>query len=207
MKLKLFNHELELKKFPIIIFSNYRTGSTALGYYLSKKTSFPFINEPIYDHHKKHFDLLISCRNAGNKNYILNFMAEHAEQDYFYKKILEEDSFKIKLQRKNKIDQISSFYIAHMTDNWATKNTTNVNEYDIKMDLYALKHAIKTILYNDSLLDSCKTKFDSSLLYEDLGFLDDIHLKLTVPPKNITIVKKLVETLLPYHNNNSVRGG
>jgi hypothetical protein len=200
MKLKICNHELELKKFPIIIFSNYRTGSTALGYYLAKKTGLPFLNEPIYEHHKKYLDLLLSYRESDNKNYILNFMAEHAEQDDFYKKILEEDSFKIKLQRKNKIDQISSFYIAYMTDNWATINTTNVNEYDIKIDLYAIKHAIKKILYSDSLLDSCKTKFDFSLIYEDLGFLDDIHLKLTIPPKNITLIKKLVKTLLPRHD-------
>jgi len=184
----------EITKFPIIIFSNYRTGSTALGHYLSKKTGLEYVNEPIY--RKIDFDALMSYRNSGNKNYILNFMADHAEQDNFYKTILEEDSFKIKLKRQNKIDQISSYYIAAMTNTWITEKSNIINDYSVQLDKDVLRQSFRRILHNDMLIDSCKVNFDLSLTYEELGFLEGIHLKLTVPPKNINAVKNLVKVLL-----------
>ena len=121
----------DIDRWPLIIVHNYRTGSTVLGESIATKQGFPFFSElleewpnnatvekmlPFYNDLKELF--LMDYYKKGS-NYVLKFPADKVGNFEEYNNLLLDDrSFKIRVYRRNKIDQIVSFYIAESLQIW-----------------------------------------------------------------------------------------
>jgi len=114
--------------------------------------------------------------------------------DFFkpYSQLLESSSFKIKLQRKNKIEQIASYYIATLRDKWWTTNNDQDNSYFIPIKLELLQECARKILYVDNLLNNYN-EADLTLWYEDLDYFDDIDRKQSAKPNNMNRLLDVIE--------------
>jgi hypothetical protein len=185
---------ITITKWPIVIYSNYRTGSTALGFWLAQQNNCKYFNEPFY--RKEVLEEFMKQYHSGDKKYIIKFMGDHVFEDSLYKDLLEMDAFKIRLYRENKVEQIASYYVSAVTKRWRTTIEDTIEDYDLPLDIPMLKESIRRITYNDYLLDTSTVKFDLSCNYESLGFLDDIHLTLTKQPSNIKTIQNLTQSLL-----------
>ena len=182
--------DINVTKWPVIIYSNYRTGSTALGHYLSKKYNTPYFNEPFY--RPNVMDEFLKVYNSGDSHYIIKFMADHIHEDDLYNQLLALDAYKIRLYRANKVEQITSYYVASMTKRWRTYQHDNVDDYMLPFDKDMMLESFRRIIYNDQLLDEANIDFDLTTDYESLGYLDDADLVLTKQPKNFDQLKQIV---------------
>jgi len=120
----------DINRWPLVIVHNYRTGSTVLGESIATKQNFPFFSEILEDHTDNanvnemisyHNDRKQIFLNYDNKvsNYVLKFPADSVGNFKTYNSLLlDERSFKVRVYRKNKIDQIVSFYIANSFKIW-----------------------------------------------------------------------------------------
>jgi LPS sulfotransferase NodH len=185
---------INVTHWPVVIYANYRTGSTALGYWLAQKYNCKYFNEPIY--RKPVFDEFTEHYKSGNTQYVIKFMGDHILEDDLYKNLLTTDAFKIRLYRENKVEQIASYYVSAVTKRWRTTAEDNIEDYNLPLDTDMLKESIRRITYNDQLLDESTINFDLTCSYESLGFLDDVHLTLTKQPTNIKTIHSLTRSLL-----------
>ena len=181
---------IKITKNPIVILSNYRTGSTALCNHLAKQHNLKNFNEP---HCHKWPDFISHVLKNKSPKYILKFMPDQIIEYPLYQKILNSDCFKIRLYRKNKIDQISSYYICTMTNRWGRTRKEAVEEYQVPIDTGQVRYSIERILKNDQLLDSQNIEFDITCFYEDIGVLENNHNLITVSPLNILEIKSVIK--------------
>jgi hypothetical protein len=185
---------IDIPRWPVVIYANYRTGSSALGYSLADHYKCKFYDDPIY--RKPVFDEFIEHYHSGNTQYVIKFMGDHVLEDDLYNNLLAMDAFKIRLYRENKIEQIASYYVSAVTKRWRTTVEDNVEDYNLPLDIPMLKESIRRITYNDQLLDESTANFDLTCYYESFGFLNDIHLALTKQPLNINTIHSLTRSLL-----------
>ena len=187
-----------IKKRPIVIISGPRTGSTALAYYVANLyPTVPFFNEPNFT--PALMDKFIDYSIETKKNdYILKLLGS-ALNSYpadTIATIFSNETFKIKISRKNIIEQIASYYIAYYRDMWIyTKDDGTYQDLatiDIEFDLLKIRHSIGRVLHDNDILS--KISADAELYYED--FTDILSpIKKTPLPTNydslIDIIKKL----------------
>jgi hypothetical protein len=158
-----------INKFPIIILSSPRTGSTFLANMLSK--SYPDLKlflEP------DETDSMLDFSKYSNINnqYILKFHSRTLFKfpEHINQKIFSNDAFLIRLRRRNIIDQISSLYIELYRNIW-NYNLKTVEIYKdekIIIDNNIINKAIhNTKMYNHSI-DTLKINYNLDLYYEDL---------------------------------------
>jgi predicted DNA-binding ArsR family transcriptional regulator len=124
---------------PIIIVANYRTGSTALLDHIRNSTGLRAFSEPclriedpdrsadvyrIIDNQKNdlEYEFVTEYLAKGRTDYCLKFIAHDWCKHGIYVACMEAPGYKIRLYRENKIKQIASFYIAHMTSIWHQSN-------------------------------------------------------------------------------------
>jgi LPS sulfotransferase NodH len=182
---------IEITKFPIIIISSARCGSTVLGEHLANKHNLTFYNEP---------DLF--AKNSSDSNEFLQFInACYAKNDYVLKvmsdiiesniyptdtklRILSDSCYKIKIIRNKIVEQIASFYIARNRGKWAYTDV-NVNKdkftMDIVLNINEINHCIKRITYQNNIVKSTET--DLTLVYEDFSGIES-RFKKTPQPRN-----------------------
>jgi len=121
----------DIDRWPLIIVHNFRTGSTVLGESIATKKNFSFFSEILEEHpdnasvkemisnynHEK--EIFLKKYNKRASNYVLKFPAEQVGNFEEYNNLLLDDrSFKVRVYRRNKIDQIVSFYIADSFKIW-----------------------------------------------------------------------------------------
>jgi hypothetical protein len=122
-------------------------------------------------------------KNKEN-NFIVKFMPDHVNKYQTYQSIYTSDCYKIKLQRRDKIAQIASFYVSHVSGIWNDPSPIARGEkYFVPVDEQAIDHAVSKILDNDRLLDEMNIKFDQELYYEDLN-LQEAHISKLQGPLN-----------------------
>lgn len=188
---------LNISKHPVIILANYRTGSSALTYKLAELNNIeafvePSIKEERQDKFKYHQEI--------SNSYVVKFMPDQLEGNEYYKKLLiSPSSYIIKLQRKNKIEQIASYYVAKQTKKWWSLKDEPEEKYFVSIDLNELNFAIDYILKIDRMLDEHKS-FNLQLYYEDLGFLDNLKLNLRLTSKPLNY-QRLLDTIKKRINN------
>jgi len=178
---------MQINKFPILIYANYRTGSSPLLSALAIKYGLERYSEPHYD-----IDKLSKLKQDWQtSNYVVKFMPDQIADYPIYQKILASDCYKIRLTRENKIDQIASFYIASYTDRWHTDPDVVVEDYEVDIDTAILDNAVRTIRYNDKLLAESTVKFDLDTTYEQLGYFEELGPK-THQPTNLDELRRAI---------------
>lgn len=192
--------DIRVTKLPIVIVSGFRTGSTALGRHLSNKYKIPFFSEPfqnknvhIYDRNKKDY---ISKILKKEKKFVLKFMPCQISDLNNYSDVLLEENYKIRLSRVNKINQIASLYVAEKTKIFFKSENEIVKTFTIPIDLELLSLTVQIVLRDDYLLRELPYKYDLTLSYEDLGFIEGIQYALSDQPENMEEIKNEIRKIL-----------
>jgi len=180
---------LNITKFPVILFCNFRTGSSALCSAIAEKYNLEKYSEPHYD-----IELMKQLETTSN-NYIVKFMPDHVSQHSVYNQLLQSNAFKIKLYRENKVDQIVSFFVALSRNKWHMEDKEVPTDYVLDIDPDKLDASIEVIQRNDNLLDNSGIDFDLVCSYESLGIIagDEVQ---TYQPANLADIKQLVSIKL-----------
>ena len=169
-----------ITKFPILILANYRTGSSSFNHIMSQQYNLKKIAEPHLDHSR--MQTLSEMVKNKQTNFTVKFMPDQLNEHQIYYDIYNSDCYKIKLQRKDKIAQIASYYIAYVSGTWHSENPAVRGEkYYIPIHHDDINYSIDKILDNDKMLDEMDIKFDQALYYEDLNLENGNASKLNFP--------------------------
>jgi LPS sulfotransferase NodH len=134
---------------------------------------------------------------SADEKFVIKFMPEQIAEYDLYQKIVNSDCYKIKLIRENKLEQITSYYVASMTDIWNDHRNefARGREYTVDISLDQIKTSINIITKNDFLLENLDIQFDEEVTYEQLveqKLLTSGTIKLH-PPTNYKIIKQHIE--------------
>jgi LPS sulfotransferase NodH len=185
-----------IEKYPVLIISCPRTGSTSLAKTLANSKNIPFFSEPLVCKAKdiRHIRY-IEWRKSENQNFILKVQA--CQWRDFIKadsNIELEKFYRIGLRRKNIIDQMASLYVSLHRDVWAYKPNINYDEFyneEIEITEEKILKCIQTILATNRDFETFESDFnitfDVNLYYEDLNLEGFIKTPL---PKNYNDLKK-----------------
>jgi len=168
---------------PILILSSPRTGSTMLADSIAEKTGRRFFNEPaqktitfhkflIYDNRQKNYVL---------KEHTLTFLQKYT--DY-----INQPLYKIRIRRRNLIDQVISNYIAVNRKQWLFNEGETITD-TIKLDKGYLNDSLEFIKRFNKETDLFEHKIDLDLYYEDLN----IPNSTTIPTPKPLNHKELTE--------------
>jgi LPS sulfotransferase NodH len=196
------NRVITIPKWPVVIFASPRTGSTVLGEYLSNIHNTLYYNEPnLHPEEMKKFLNNFTLEN----NFVLKIMAEMIRNRqypaYIMEKMLSNNCFKIKLTRKNVVEQIASFYTCRNRKIWGydENNYKNWNNTNIDIDYPEIKYSIRWVTYQNKLLDHIVA--DISLSYEDLPTMES-RSKKTPRPANYNELIDIISNFNTTIDNN-----
>lgn len=190
-------------KFPTLIISSPRTGSTILGDNISvENNNMKYFSEPHLN--DKHFHEFLDY-SSQSIDYILKIHA----QDIKYYTLNLTDFYLIRLRRKNIVDQIASYYVAHTRKKFGAYDPDSIeyNNYQnstIQYNFKILKMCIDSMIsFNEHLQIFDKQfniTFDHDLWYEDLNLDTDNDQKYrvhkTAYPKNYHTLKSIITHIL-----------
>jgi len=181
-----------VKKYPIVIISTPRSGSTSLGRMYVKKYNIPFHNEPdeiIGNVYEKKFKRDIETTDR----FLVKF---HARRIQYYNEYIDKikNGHLIKISRKNIVNQITSTHIALERNKWVYKNKTEYNDI-VSDDDEKLISSIKTIMNYNQSLNNLEFSFDEEFFYEDIEFNDSADI-VTPKPKNEEELKEKIIFLM-----------
>jgi len=184
---------VEPSRWPVIIVANYRTKSTALLNSIGHMYKVKKYGEPGAPHLPDRKKKFLNHFYSGDKNYVVKTMADQLKNLHELMTLLQSDCFKIKLTRKDILEQIVSHYISSMTKTWVQHIPTR-DSYTVGIDYELINKSINYILYNNKELENIKIQFDIITTFEELG--DNIpctRIYKTTRPKNYNLIKKIIE--------------
>ena len=175
----------------IIVFSSFRTRSTALCDWIAQEKGLTNFDEAfLYVEHAISF---VNFINRSSGNFVAKVMCSPhqytPDTQQFLKPLLNQCTL-IRLHRRNVFAQITSFYIAAVTNQWhfVKKHTyrhpllaQDCFTGEIPIDTAELRNAAISILTTNQRLQAINTRFDLELVSEDLGVL----------PSNFQIIPSL----------------
>lgn len=183
---------IKITKWPAIVIANYRTGSSPFAYKLGVDNKVAaFIEPTITNERQQAFTDFLKT----SQPYVVKFMPDQVDRLAHYQTLLESDCYKIKLQRKNKVEQIASYYLALVKGKWFTAEHEQESDYFIPVISEKIDYSIDKILSVDKLLDKI-TVVDQTIYFEDLPVFDDIDRKPSLKPKNLQRLYSLIESRL-----------
>lgn len=185
------------KNKSITVLTNYRTGSTALCIFLENTN--PGINFLKEFWHQDNLEKI-----SRYPNEVKNMLAKrclikiHMNHLNYVKDYNLEDTFKIKLYRKNIEEQVVSYYVARMSNKWhdITEQRTIDISLDIEQKLFYESYC--EIKKGIELLDTVKG--DLTLYYEDLPLILNQVKKKNSKPKNYDELAEHLHKLLMHRN-------
>ena len=170
-------------RYPIVIISTPRSGSTALTHYINQElNSIPMFSEP--DTNPELFSSFLETTKISNQ-YIVKIHAGRFDRypDYILDQLFNSDEpYKICIKRRNKIDQVVSLYIALCRNQWEYHNESQVED-TVPIDYPKVKKSIEILNDLNNQLEQAKIKFDTILWYEDFDF-GELPVVKTPKPKN-----------------------
>jgi len=193
---------IEIEKFPIIIISSPRTGSTPLAYELKNKYNLELFNEPLPNKEHEQHNFLTFIKNNDN-NFILKLHINdlHGYPNDILKIINDHQCTLIRIRRRDIVSQVVSLYIETERDIWGyykdyvnpeTINKFTNSEIPIKIDLIM---CIKKVIDINNELNKLTYVFDHDVWYEDLIFKDQTFIT-TPKPNNYNLIKEAVKTYI-----------
>ena len=197
-----------INKFPIIILSSPRTGSTVLAEALSKKfPTLQLFSEP--DSYRKKSGARDSMEgfttySNSSSQYIVKFHLANLNKypTNFIDKIINHDAFLIKTTRRNVMDQMVSTYIEMVRTLWYY-DAIAVEKYKnetipIKTDV--ITQAVKLIKESNQYFNETQINYDLEIYYEDfIKNINDIYkTRSNIAPKpiNHNEIYQLIKTEL-----------
>ena len=180
---------MKITHWPALILANYRTGSSPLCQSLALENSVsefvePSITQERIDEFMKYY--------TTTDQYIVKFMPDQVDSFTPYQELLNSDCYKIKLTRKDKIEQIASYYIASIRDKWWTTKTEESKNYFVPIMHDKILHCITHIQQVDSMLESFNN-FDIELYYEDIGIIEGIDRVHSHKPANFQHLLNIIK--------------
>ena len=184
-----------IDKFPIIILSSPRTGSTVLAEILSKKfPTLELFSEP--DSHRKKLGARdsmdgFSNYSNGSNQYILKCHLINLSKypPNLIEKIINHEAFLIKIKRKSIIDQMVSTYIELVRKMWYYDMVTFEKYKDEKIPIESaiIEDAVKIIKEANESFNKIQIEYDLEIYYEDLVNIinDNYKIRSNIAPKPI----------------------
>jgi hypothetical protein len=153
----------------IVLFSNYRTGSTVLGLSISTLMNLKYFPEVFLPNNTDMHDKLWKSINYGRKVLISIQGDQFNERARYFlnHKFVLGNCYSVKLYRKNFIDQLTSFYIANKIGKFSHYAEDLVSSYEVAIDYSLVNECFNHILESNKLLDSLTGPFDLTLTYEE----------------------------------------
>ncbi len=200
-------------RYPIIVFSTPRVGSTAVSQYIRSKCqpNLPYFFEPDYlDKTLLEFQEYFT----NHKTFILK-LHYYALQKY-PKDIVEyictsPDAFRIRLRRRNFVNQIASLYTAHTRNlplprenkKWhfvkGIDNVETTTNETIEIKDQRIKDIISFLNKVNSEINDSQINFDLDLYYEDIcNEITNTTVFVAPKPKNYA---ELIETINHHLNS------
>lgn len=175
----------------VLIFANYRTGSTALGMLISGVKHMINFTEILdkHDQQLQQAEQLIEnngrfCASIMPGEYVVF-------RDSFLNHI---QSYKIHLTRKNKIDQISSLYVSSQLAKFQCFKNEQIPSYSLTVDGDIIKAQIGIIKNLDSIAENTKINYNVTVDFEDIRpLLSHTDIKEFVKPSNFEEIQLAVE--------------
>lgn len=178
-----------IDKFPVLILCSPRSGSDALGFYLETllrskgHTNIKFVGEPDFIEHintNPNLEGLERLYRAYEKTnrFIVKMLyykfEEFCRQDV--KERLLNESYKIRLRRRDVVKQIASNYISRKIKkfHFTREDDSSLIEKPLDManDAEMLTKLILGYKKTNAMLDNTEINFDLDLYYEDLPPMD-----------------------------------
>ena len=186
---------IEITKWPCVILTNYRTGSSALGYILRKKYDVEYFGEPtLIEKDEKKF---LNIFNSTNKKFIVKIMFDQLNfLDSYHQLLNSDDCFKIQLLRTNELEQCISYYIAKSTQTWQQYSPTINNSYRVELNISLLAECVYIITENNRLLKNLDVEFDCKVTYEQLNLNENNKYFKITPPTNIEEISQAISKIL-----------
>ena len=201
----MFNiDDIDIKLFPIIIYASPRTGCSVVGDVLSEKyPQLRYFNEPFAQNNNDFIQYA-----TVNSLYIVKTMSYDVfEKNLFQQcpyKIVDDfqnKGFKIRVRRRNLVEQITSNYIAATRNMWIY-NIYTLKEFGLEgqyrreilpIDLRKIRQSITAIKMRNQSIDNIPVKIDLDLWFEDLDGIDSETVVKTPQPANYNDIKKAIE--------------
>lgn len=179
----------DISKFPIVIISNYRTGSSALTEWIGQQYDIPSIIEPIQWPDK--MSALTSMIRNNNLQFCCKFHIDQIHAGDVHSQLLTMDSYKIKITRNDLVAQITSYYIATIRKVWK-QETLEVPNYVLPVNTQLIDQLTRVIIDNNERLNSCDIDFDLEIKHEDLDFVLPNRFKTTLPTNIDHITNEII---------------
>ncbi len=183
---------ITIPRWPAVILANYRTGSSPVTLKLAEvNQAQPFVEPSVTE---ERADAFINYTSQSDR-YVVKFMPDQIDHFPIYKNLLDAPCYRIKISRKDKVQQIASHYIATVRNKWWTTENEQDEKYFVPISHELLDNSIKQILLVDTMLDSYKD-FDVELHYEDLSYLENIDRKPASKPQNLNSILNMIKAKL-----------
>lgn len=165
-----------ITKWPVVIFASPRTGSNAIGHHITNSNpGAVYYSEPAPDFQLERF--ITQSKNKHVLKVIVDHISDYPDtlKDY----IFSEQNFKVKIMRKDVVEQIASYYIALTRNVWVYwgENRNNLSQFEksitefqttdcIMLDEEKINRCTMHILESNKMVDNIAT--DLELCYEDI---------------------------------------
>jgi hypothetical protein len=192
---------IDIFKWPCVILSSQRTGSSALVKLLANQYNVPYYIEPFEQKYRSE-EFLQIYKNLGTK-FILKCMIDRVSYHKAYNELIyRSDVFKIRLYRQNTVAQVASMYVAIQTGNWfgnqlhGTAVDVDMTHYKVPINNIEILRSAKLIIKNNNLFKLNRYKCDLTVSYESLGIVDENIWKRTCLPINYNDVIQATHNVL-----------
>ena len=181
----------------ILIFANYRTGSTALGMLCSKIKSIQNFPEVL---DKNSQPQLYQAKQLIEENNCICVSIMPAEYKIFQNSFLNQiPSYKIHVTRKDKIAQITSLYISAKLAKFQCFKNEQVEPYVLPIDYNIIDGQINTIKNLNSIAEQTKINYNVTVNFEDIKpLLGQTDIKEFVKPENWNEIYSTVKERYNY---------
>ena len=181
---------------PIAIICAQRTGSTAVSDCLAKQHNLTNFEEAFHpDWPQSAIEL------SKNDRFLFNFKYDQLGESNFDQIMnLYNQSFRVRLRRRDVVKQIASWYLICLTQiphyrKQPPESVYNAVDNQINIDTDLLPYCIQTIKHCNHGLDTWPHPIDADLYYEDLD-LNTSSLYINPKPSNYSLLVDTITKLL-----------
>lgn len=200
---------VNITRWPCVIISNWRVGSTGLLFHIADQYSkiTQAYSEPLIKVNGNFRNPSLRYFLLKSKNLEQILVKFHGWQlltdpSAPYVKLLEADTFKIKISRRNIIDQITSYYISLKSKFTYDKGLTH-SRPEISVNELEIYKCVDRIVRSNIIVDKLKVRYDLELFFEDVIPLENsvIHDARKFSPANRSEIRHAVELIYRDHQN------
>jgi len=184
---------------PVLIYTSYRTGSTALCDELATQLGYKNFDEA-YHPHERFQDRYreFAGYKQSNTNYILKLMPDQiTENNKEDVKAVFDGAYKIRLYRHDFVKQIASWYVSMITDFWHQTADEQMSTDAVRLDKDFMLECCHRILWNNQQIEKMPaTSFDADLQFEGMELSNSQYQPRNQPDNYAEVIQLAEATLL-----------